>query len=437
MLRLKKIVLLIVLVCLGTLSLPLYDIAAAQNEQKDYQMLELFTDVLTIIRKSYVEETDTTDLIYGAIRGMLATLDPHSSFLTPDMYQEMKDDTHGEFGGLGIEVTKKDGLLVVVSPIEDTPAFAAGIKAGDQIIKIGDVSTKDMELVEAVRMLRGPKGAEVTIWIWRESFAEPKEFTIVRDTIQLRSVKSKMLQPGYAYARLSQFQVRTGADLQAQLKDLKAEAEGAPLKGLVLDLRNNPGGLLDQAVAVADLFLAEGLIVYTEGREDGSQLQFRAKSEGTEPDYPVVVLINGGSASAAEIVAGALKDHSRAVLLGEQTFGKGSVQSVVPLGDDSGLRLTTARYFTPAGISIQARGIMPDITVPQQNGETKLKSMDHSLREKDLENHFRPLKNTQPEPEQKPDAEQLDEEVRSDYQLMRALELLRGIDILSRSKKAA
>lgn len=434
MLRFKKVVLLIVLIGLGGLSLPLHDTAAAQNEQKDYQMLELFTDVLSIIRKSYVEKTDTTDLIYGAIRGMLATLDPHSSFLTPDMYQEMKDDTHGEFGGLGIEVTKKDGLLVVVSPIEDTPAFAAGIKAGDHIIRIGDKSTKDMELVEAVRLLRGPKGAAVKIWIWRESFPEPKEFKIVRDTIQLRSVKSKMLQPGYAYARLSQFQVRTGVDLQSQLKKLKAESE-EPLKGLVLDLRNNPGGLLDQAVAVADLFLSDGLIVYTEGREEGSQLQFRAKSEGTEPDYPVVVLINGGSASAAEIVAGALQDHGRAVLLGEQTFGKGSVQSVVPLGDDSGLRLTTARYFTPAGISIQARGIMPDIDVPQQNGEAKANK--RQLREKDLENHFRPLKNTQPQPEQEAVEEQLEETEKNDYQLMRALDLLKGIDILSRGKKAA
>lgn len=432
--RLKKIILLIVLICLGTLSLPLYDLSAAQNEQKDYQMLELFTDVLSIIRKSYVEQTDTTDLIYGAIRGMLATLDPHSSFLTPEMYQEMKDDTHGEFGGLGIEVTKKDGLLVVVSPIEDTPAFAAGIKAGDQIIKIGDLPTKDMDLVEAVRMLRGPKGAAVSIWIWREGFTEPQEFKLVRDTIQLRSVKSKLLKPGYAYVRLSQFQARTGSDLQAQLKQLKTEADD-PLKGLVLDLRNNPGGLLDQAVAVSDLFLSEGLIVYTEGREEGSRLQFRAKSEGTEPNYPIVVLINGGSASAAEIVAGALKDHGRAVLLGEQTFGKGSVQSVVPLGDDSGLRLTTARYFTPAGISIQARGIMPDISVPQQNGEAKPEN--HPLREKDLEHHFQPLKNMQPEPEQGPADEQLGEDVKSDYQLMRALDLLKGLDILSRSKKAA
>ncbi len=434
MLRLKKKVVLLVLICLAGVFLPRYDLAAALNEQKEYQMLELFTDVLSIIRKSYVEETDPTELIYGAIRGMLATLDPHSSFLTPEMYQEMKDDTHGEFGGLGIEITKKDGLLVVVTPIEDTPAFAAGIRAGDQILKIGDLSTKDMELDEAVRMLRGPKGEAVTILIWRQGFDEPQEFKIVRATIQLQSVKSKLLQPGYAYARLTQFQARTGADLQAQLKKLEA-ATAEPLKGLVLDLRNNPGGLLDQAVAVADLFLSEGLIVYTEGREEGSQLQFRANTEGTEPDYPIVVLINGGSASAAEIVAGALKDHGRAVLLGEQTFGKGSVQSVMPLGDDSGLRLTTARYFTPAGISIQARGIIPDISVPQQNGEAKLSN--HSLREKDLEHHFQPLKNTQAEPEQESADQLLDEDEKNDYQLMRALDLLKGIDILSRNKKAA
>ncbi len=404
------------------------------NEQKDYQALELFTDVLSIVRKSYVEETDTTELIYGAIRGMLETLDPHSSFLTPEMYQDMKDDTHGEFGGLGIEITKKDGLLVVVSPIEDTPAFNAGIKAGDQILKIDDQTTKDMEIMEAVRLLRGPKGEAVTITVWRQSYTQPKEFKIVRDIIQIFSVKSKLLQTGYGYVRLSQFQARTGGDLKEQLAQLK-QSNSTELKGLVLDLRNNPGGLLDQAVAVSDLFLSEGLIVYTEGREAGSQIQFRAQREGTEPDYPVVVLINGGSASAAEIVAGALQDQGRAVLLGEQTFGKGSVQSVIPMGDQSGLRLTTARYYTPAGISIQARGITPDIVVPQLNREEQLDN--RQLREKDLENHFQPLENTQPEPQAEQQSDLLGDDDKNDYQLMRALELLKGVDIFSRRQQAA
>jgi len=431
MFQLKRIFLLaFVFTCLGGFFSLYADTSAPQ--QKDYQTLELFTDVLTIIRKSYVEETDTTELIYGAIKGMLATLDPHSSFLTPEMYQDMKDDTHGEFGGLGIEITKKDGVLAVVSPIEDTPAFKAGIKAGDQIIAIDGQLTQDLEIMEAVRLLRGAKGESVTLSIMREGFAVPQPFEIVRDIIQLFSVKSKLLQPGYGYVRLSQFQARTGADLKEQLAELGASDNH--LKGLILDLRNNPGGLLDQAVAVSDLFLSEGLIVYTEGREAGSQIQFRAQKEGTQPDYPIVVLINGGSASAAEIVAGALQDHGRAVLIGEQSFGKGSVQSVIPMGDHSGLRLTTARYFTPAGISIQARGIAPDILVAPQ-----LRQARHDnphLREKDLENHFQPL-GKQDSAEPPSQQELLDEDEKNDYQLMRALDLLKGVEILLQQNSAA
>lgn len=434
MFRVRRFVLLVMAMSCAFFSVTVSSVGAVANEQKDYQTLELFTDVLSIIRKSYVEETDATELIYGAIRGMLATLDPHSSFLTPEMYQDMKDDTHGEFGGLGIEITMKDGVLVVVSPIEDTPAFTVGIEAGDQIVKIGDKSTKDMEIMEAVRLLRGPKGAAVTISVWREGFTAPKAFTIVRDIIQLYSVKSKLLQQGYGYARVSQFQARTGIDLQEQLALLK-KSNGGDLNGLILDLRNNPGGLLDQAVSVSDLFLSEGLIVYTEGRESGSQMEFRAQAEGTEPDYPLVVLINGGSASAAEIVAGAMQDQGRAVLLGEQSFGKGSVQSIIPMGDRSGLRLTTARYFTPAGVSIQARGITPDIVVPQI--VAKEQKNGNSLSEKDLENHFQPLRNTQPEPEVSEQQKQLEDGEKNDYQLMRALDLLKGVDILNRRSRAA
>jgi carboxyl-terminal processing protease len=414
-------------------TVPLH-IEAAGNEEKDYQNLELFTDVLTIIRKSYVEETSSRELIYGAIKGMLATLDPHSSFLTPEMYQDMKDDTHGEFGGLGIEITKKDGVLVVVAPIEDTPAFAAGIKAGDQIVKIDDQITKDLEIMEAVRLLRGAKGESVVITIMRDGFAAQQDFEIVRDIIQIHSVKSKLLQPGFAYARLSQFQARTGPDLKEQLADLRNK-NGAEFKGVILDLRNNPGGLLEQAVAVSDLFLSEGLIVYTEGREPGSQVEFRAQGDGTEADYPLVVLINGGSASASEIVAGALQDHGRAVVLGEPSFGKGSVQSIIPMGDQSGLRLTTARYFTPAGTSIQARGIIPDIEVAQLVQE-EVNGQQH-FREKDLENHFRPLKNTQPDSVHSDNQGALEAEERNDYQLMRALDLLKGLDILMPKKSAA
>jgi carboxyl-terminal processing protease len=306
--------------------------------------------------------------------------------------------------------------------------------AGDQILKIDDRSTKDLEIMESVRLLRGAKGAAVTITIWREGFTVPKTVTIVRDIIQIVSVKSRLLQQDYGYVRLSQFQARTGSSLKQQLHQLKI-SNGSDLKGLILDLRNNPGGLLDQAVSVSDLFLADGLIVYTEGREVGSQLEFTAQREGTEPDYPVVVLINGGSASAAEIVAGALQDQGRALVLGEQTFGKGSVQSVIPMGDDSGLRLTTARYFTPAGTSIQARGITPDIIVsPLAKKDREAGTM---LREKDLQNHFQPLENTQAEPAAAQPETQLEDTDKNDYQLMRALDLLKGADILNRQQRSA
>lgn len=434
----KRLILLAVIAMLLFFSLNSFAQPAAANNEDDYQSIELFTDVLSIIRRSYVEEVDMKKLIHGAIRGMLATLDPHSSFMDAEMYQEMKDDTHGEFGGLGIEITIKDGLLTIVSPIEDTPAFKAGVKAGDQIIKIDDHPTKDMEIMEAVKMLRGPKGAAVTLTIWREGFDSPKAFTIVRDIIQLQSVKSRLLGPGFGYVRLVQFQARTGIDLKTHLDDLRRE-NGAALKGLILDLRNNPGGLLDQAVAVSDLFLSDGLIVYTEGREAGSKLQFNAQSGGTEPDYPMVVLINGGSASAAEIVAGALHDHERAIILGEQSFGKGSVQTVIPLGDDSGLRLTTARYYTPAGISIQARGITPDIVVPQMSlkQQESEQQNEQQVREKDLEHHFQPPKNKQTSTEGKKTPHQLSAEDKADYQLMRALDLLKGAEILNRRLKPA
>lgn len=352
----------------------------------DYESIELFTDVLAIVKKSYVEEVDTKKLIYGAINGMLASLDPHSSFMPPDMYKEMKIDTKGSFGGLGIEITIKDGLLTVISPIEDTPAFKAGIKAGDQILKIEDRFTKDMTIMDAVKRMRGPKGTKVTLTIMREGFDKPKEFTLVRDTIQVKSVRFKSMDQGYGYIRIAQFQEKTDDDLVKALKALKEE-NGGDLRGLVLDLRNDPGGLLDQAVKVADHFVEDGLIVYTEGREKESRMQFTARKSGTEPNYPMVVLINSGSASASEIVAGALQDHKRAVVMGTQSFGKGSVQTIIPLSDESGLRLTTARYFTPSGRSIQAKGITPDIVVERAEIQSTEKMEGH-IREKDLENHF-------------------------------------------------
>ncbi|PLX99254.1 MAG: peptidase S41 [Desulfuromonas sp.] len=404
-----------------------------ENAEEDYRNLEIFTDVLALIRSSYVEEPDTQELLYGAIRGMLATLDPHSSFMSPEMFEEMKVDTHGEFGGLGVEIAIKENALIVVSPIEDTPAYRVGIKAGDRIIGIDEHRTEDMEMMEAVKLMRGPKGAPVTLTITREGEQKPLVFTIVRDIIQLESVKSRMLDENYGYVRILQFQDRTASDLRDHLDRLRETTD--QLKGVVLDLRNNPGGLLDQAVEVADTFIDSGLIVYTEGRDAEAQLEFSAAAEGTEPDYPLVVMIDGGSASASEIVAGALQDHGRALIIGEQSFGKGSVQTLIPLGDNSGLRLTTARYFTPSGRSIQARGITPDIIIPQQNGKIVEVPADEPLREADLENHFRALPDNHPVIMGDEAAEPLDDD--EDYQLQRALELLKGYEILLRGQQAA
>ncbi|MBW2476222.1 MAG: S41 family peptidase, partial [Deltaproteobacteria bacterium] len=311
------LVLLIISVTLG-IRVEISEVSASSG----YQEMQLFTDVLTIVRRSYVEEVSIKDLVYGAIDGMLASLDPHSGFMSPEIYKEMKVDTRGEFGGLGIEITMRNGVLTVVAPIEDTPAQRAGLQAGDQILKIEDEYTKDIELMEAVRLMRGVAGTEIKITIMRESFDKPQEFNLTREVIKIQSVKAKTIESGYGYVRLTQFQEKTADDLDQALSDLGEENQGA-LKGLVLDLRNNPGGLLDQAVEVADKFLDSGLIVYTEGRQEDSQMEFAAKSSGTEPDYPMVVLINGGSASASEIVAGALQDHGRAVVMGTQSFGKG------------------------------------------------------------------------------------------------------------------
>jgi carboxyl-terminal processing protease len=411
---------------------------AAQGAN-DYESIELFTDVLSIVKKSYVEEVDTKKLIYGAINGMLSSLDPHSSFMPPDTYKEMKIETKGSFGGLGIEISIKDGILTVISPIEDTPAYKAGVKAGDQILKIDDKFTKDLSVMDAVKRMRGPKGSKVTLTIMREGFEKPKEFPLVRDIIQVKSVKFKMLDEGFGYIRIAQFQEKTDDDLVKAFQDLRVKNNGN-LRGLVLDLRNDPGGLLDQAVRVADHFLDDGqLIVYTEGREKDSKMRFTARKGDKEAHYPIVVLINSGSASASEIVAGALQDHKRAVIMGTQSFGKGSVQTIIPLSDNSGLRLTTARYFTPSGRSIQAKGISPDIIVEEVELATTEKKEGMHIREKDLENHFeageQELGETQKN--EKLPAYKTDELVKSDYQVLRALDLLKGWDILKKMGSAS
>ena len=415
---------------------------SAEGKGSDYESIELFTDVMAIVKKSYVEEVDTKKLIYGAINGMLASLDPHSSFMPPETYKEMKIDTKGAFGGLGIEITIKDGILTVISPIEDTPAFKAGIKAGDQILKIDDKFTKDLNINDAVKRMRGQKGTTVVLTIMRDGMDKPKDYPLVRDIIQIKSVRSKMLDSGYGYVRVAQFQEKTDVDLNKALKALQDENKGT-LSGLVLDLRNDPGGLLDQAVRVADHFIEEGLIVYTEGREKDSKMQFSAKKGSKEPNYPIVVLINSGSASASEIVAGALQDHKRAIVMGTQSFGKGSVQTIIPLSDDSGLRLTTARYFTPKGRSIQAKGITPDIIVERLElpKEAEKKDTMH-LREKDLENHFEGVDKNAPKDVKKDDKKEdkkdksvsskLEDNLKNDYQVMRALDLLKGWEILKK-----
>jgi carboxyl-terminal processing protease len=377
---------------------------------------------------------------------MLSSLDPHSAYLTPDLYKELQSDTQGRFGGLGIEITVKGGILTVVSPIEDTPAAKAGIQPGDQIFKIEEEFTKDMSLVDAVKKMRGPRGSKINLTIKREGVSDLIDVSLVRDVIRVQSVRSRNLEPGYGYIRLAQFQERSDRDMQRALEKMAAEKGG--IKGLVLDLRNNPGGLLTQAVRVSDMFLESGLIVYTEGRIEAQKQKYFAQKEGTWNDFPIVVLVNGGSASASEIVAGALQDHRRAVVLGTKTFGKGSVQTILPLDDNSALRLTTARYFTPNGRSIQATGIVPDITVENTTGQEKPDAPRRpSLREENLPGH---LQNPQQSPsipqEQLEKEKQIpssgptgDETIDNDAQLKRALDLLKSWDVFKQivQKKAA
>lgn len=429
------------------------DIAASRNGAQAtvaYSKLKIFGDVLSVVQSNYVEEPSVDDLIQGSIKGMLQTLDPHSSYLTPDMFKQMEVETKGQFGGLGIEIGVKDGILTVIAPIEDTPADRAGLQAGDKIVRIESESTRDMTVVDAVKKLRGEPGTAVTIWVVREGFAEPRPYKITRDVIKIKSVKSRSLGGGIGYVKLNQFQQDTDTELEKALQALRKEKEG--LKGLVLDLRNNPGGLLDQAVKVADKFVESGLIVYTDGRVESQKFKYAAHKDGTYTGFPVVVLVNAGSASASEIVAGALQDHGRAVLLGTPTFGKGSVQTILPMEDGSALRLTTARYFTPNGTSIQAKGITPDILIG--DGKEPPEGHPGPMRERDIERHLRGEdegdgsvpETTPPVREMKlkeekpggakdtggPDAAAGDEERKdeaADSQLDRAVDLLKGWEI--------
>ena len=374
------IMFLIIIVCLGIFLSPYKSISKVTRKESIYKNMDLFVEVLREIEKNYVEPIHPRKLIYGAIRGMVKTLDPHSSFMTKDEYQELMVETKGSFTGVGIEITIKDDMLTVVAPIEGSPAYKAGIKAGDKIIKIDDKSAKDMTLMDAVKNIRGPKGTKVKLTVFREGENKPLEFVITRDVIPLKSIRKYMLTHNIGYIRISSFQSNTTKELKKALDYLE---KGNKLKGLILDLRNDPGGLLNQAIKVSDLFLDSGIIVSTKGRKKSQNLVAYAHSNIEKRDYPIVVLVNSGTASAAEIVAGALQDNKRALIVGTKTFGKGSVQTVIPLSDGSALRLTTARYYTPSGKCIQITGIEPDIEL-EYVPPSKLKKKIKFFREKDL-----------------------------------------------------
>ena len=366
--------------------------AEISQEQREatYRQLEVFANVLSILQENYLEEIDADTTIEGAISGMLLSLDPHSSYLTADDFDELQEETRGNFSGIGIELTVRDSILTIISPIAGTPADKAGLMAKDLIVKINGEATKNMPSMEAVKLLRGPKGSEVTISVYRDGWEALKDFTIIRDIIPLHSVEGMNLEPGFSYIRVTNFQEQTTKDLKKMLAEL---AEETPIKGLILDLRNNPGGLLEQAISVSDLFLEEGLVVYTKGRLAEQNMTFQAHANNGKNTYPLVILVNDGSASAAEIVAGAIQDHQRGVIVGTTTFGKGSVQTILPMPGGAGLRLTTARYFTPNGRSIQATGIVPDVEVPfipfVEPEEKKGSPLPMAVvREADLKNHI-------------------------------------------------
>ena len=437
----KRITLNIVLITLfvgGALFLSGSDGEVGADTKDVYKNIEIFTEVLRQIEKSYVEPQEPQELIYGAIKGMVHNLDPHSSFMTKEEYRELMLETKGSFTGIGVEITVKDNFLTVVSPIEGTPADKVGMKAGDKIIKIENTRTKDMTLMEAVKKIRGPKGTKVNLTIMREGEAKPLELSITRGVIPLISVRQYFLTPEIGYVRISNFQSKTVKDLSAALEEME---KGREIKGLVLDLRNNPGGLLSQAIEVSDLFLNSGLIVSTKGRISSQNITATAHTDKKPRTYPIIVLINSGSASAAEIVAGALQDNKRALVLGTRSFGKGSVQTILPLSDGSGLRLTTARYYTPSGKSIQSSGIVPDIELDfTPSNEKEKKDVGKFVREEDLEGH---MENEDAEgiaPVEKNDEMEKDRRVKMllerDNQVRHAVELLKTWTIFSQIKTA-
>jgi carboxyl-terminal processing protease len=427
----KVFSILCLLTCLILLGLQGDSQVSAALDKGIYENLKTFNEVLDMVQKNYVEEIASKKLIEGAINGMMKSLDPHSTYMTKEMYKELEVETRGIFGGIGIEITMKKDVLTVVSPIEDTPAFNAGVKAGDQIIQIDGKSTKDITIMEAVKKLRGPKDSKVTITIMRENMPKPKDFVITRNIIKIKSIKSKIYDDHIGYIRISSFQERTADDLRKEIRDINAKT--GVLKGLILDFRNNPGGLLNQAVGVADVFLKSGIIVSTMGRTKSMETKSLAKDDGDEPTCFIVALVNEGTASAAEIVAGALQDNGRALVIGTQTFGKGSVQTVIPLEDGSALKLTTAKYYTPNGKSIQAEGIKPDVIVKYSRPPEDRESTDDFIRERDLKNHIKPKREN---------GTNIDESIKKeqdisiqDNQLKSAIDIIKGLDIMKKNLK--
>ena len=399
------------------------------SETLPYEDLRTFTEIFGRIKRDYVEPVSDKKLLEDAIRGMLSGLDPHSAYLIGEEYQELKEGTTGQFGGLGIEVTMENGFIKVVSPIDDTPAQKAGIKAGDLIIKLDDKPVKGMSLNDSVKLMRGEPGSKIVLTIVREGEEAPLKLTLSRDIIKVKSVKSKSLDKGYGYVRISSFQSGTGDSLKEALATLKKENGGA-LKGLVLDLRNNPGGVLNAAVDVTDAFIKSGLIVYTQGRIENSEMRFNAAGDDLINGAPMVVLINAGSASASEIVAGALQDQKRAVIMGEKSFGKGSVQTILPTSNGAAVKLTTARYYTPSGRSIQAEGIEPDIALSRVKLEALDKTDFSPIKEADLSHH---LQNSKAANDVKQDTGNEKSTVETqDYALHEALNLLKGISIIKK-----
>jgi carboxyl-terminal processing protease len=436
--KIKTATIILALAVVAALAWPRLSLESARAAaDTDYQRMKVFTEVLAEIENKYVEKKGTEELITEALKGMVSSLDPHSAYLSPDEFKDLQIETKGSFHGVGIEITQKDGILTVVSPIEGTPAFLAGVQTGDRIIKIDGKLTKGMSLHDAVKSIRGLKGTKVTLTLMREGVQKLNEVAITRDVIPLHSVRYNLLEDGFGYVRVSSFQEDTTSDLIKALQVLQTQK--VPLRGLVLDLRNDPGGLLQEAVSVADQFIKEGMIVSTKGRQANQQMTFKASGQGRAGEYPVICLVNNGSASASEIVAGALQDHKRAMILGTTTFGKGSVQTIIPLEDKGALRLTTARYYTPNGRAIQAKGIEPDLTVPFEAPDAKKAEGEHpgSIREKDLSGAI-PAEDKTAKPKRNENAGDAEgklmmpeDKLAQDNQLRRALELLKAWQVFS------